>query len=183
MAILVRIIVLCLLVYAGSVSASQTLGPKMLTDKASITAAHASEPPQSSQDTVGRHTAVSDNPQKMKGALSSLQLRLPKPATRVSAQTAGQHDPAMTAHKQDDTFDLNPDNIARPVTAPLNLFPSKYGMRGFMSAKWLSRHFGLTAGVGIRLKKNQSPKQYIENLNLNTLSENLLFGMGFLIAF
>lgn len=181
MTILVRIVVLCLLAFAGNAWASQALAPQIMADAQSITAV---TPSNQTPDALPEPSNADTNAiQKTNNVSNVLQLTLPTPTTTVPARATHGNAALLSAHNTNNTFNLKPNPIVHPATVPIDLFPSEYGMRGFMSEKWLSRYFGFTAGLGIKLNQNEPSTQYVDNLNLNMLSEQLLFGLGLLVAF
>lgn len=76
---------------------------------------------------------------------------------------------------------LKPNPASRPEIVPITLFDTAYGMRGFMQHRWITQHFGLSAGLGLDL--NGTSRLNLEKFNLADMREELLFGMGFLLAF
>ncbi|MDN5938114.1 MAG: hypothetical protein L0H83_05575 [Salinisphaera sp.] len=124
--------------------------------------------------------AVAAAPQDDAG---SLIVALPEASTNVPYEMIWGNSYFAEDHQTWNVFELGlkPNPASRPEIVPITLFDTAYGMRGFMQHRWITQHFGLSAGLGLDL--NGTSRLNLEKFNLADMREELLFGMGFLLAF
>lgn len=105
---------------------------------------------------------------------------LPQVTSKI-AEWIGWAANAIKAGLPEHTFDLTPDPIVTAKTRPISLFNPDYGLQGFMKQQWVTPRIGIAAGLGIDL--NDEPGQENDDFSLAELRDDLLFGMGLMVAF